>query len=510
MAVPCHQGHDRSMPKNPAPDTPSTEEPPVDEPTATTLPTTPPPRGSYRFFSWLRSLDLRREPGWIGGVCAGIASRLGIDPLIVRGIAVVIAVLGGPAILLYAAAWLLLPDASDKIHLEEIFRGRLEPATAGIAAFFVLAMLPVTQGFWYAGAGFWGIPDWGSGIGRALWTVVLIGLLVWFLVWLSRRTNPGPHVPPAAGATPGATGTSASATPTAAFVASETSVTASDAPPADATEPEVADWRAQQAKVRAEQEAFRNQQASDRAAANRAAAEEARAARAVHREKERAAYALTRSHPLYSLVVIGLALVAGGIAVVTVTPGEPTPLSIAVGLAATLAVLAVGIIINGVRGKRSGGAGGLAWIVLVPLLLVGGGAWGQDTIVNWDEAVTLSPSEGQSFRLAGGQVELDLTKIDVAGVSEKRLEQVDLNVGAGQVTVVVPEDISVQFSGTVGAGDIALGDLEQSGSPSITRIGPVEKVSTSFGPGGVTQLMVDVNLGAGQIRVIQAPTEAGE
>ena len=499
MAGRARQGHDRSMPKNPAPETPPTE-----EPAAAEAPTTPPPppRGSYRFFSWLRSLDLRREPGWIGGVCAGIASRLGIDPLIVRGIAVVIAVLGGPAILLYAAAWLLLPDSSDKIHLEEIFRGRLEPATAGIAAFFVLAMLPVTQGFWYAGAGFWGIPDWGSGFGRALWTIVLIGALVWFLIWLSRRTNP--PVPPV---TPAATDTSASAAPTAAFVASETSVT----PPADATEPEVADWRAQQAKVRAEQDAFRNQQASDRHAAHRAANEQARAERAARQEKDRVAYARTRSNPLYSLVVIGLALVTGGIAIVTVGGGEPTLLSIAVGLATTLAVLAVGIIINGVRGKRSGGASGVAWIVLVPLLLVGGGAWGQDTIVNWDERVTLTPRETQSLQLAAGRIELDLTEIDVADAAEdKRLEQVSLNVGAGQVTVIVPEGVNVQFSATVGAGDIVVGDVEQNDSPSMTRIGPVERLSTSFGPDGVTELMVDVNLGAGQIRVIQAPIEAGE
>src|SRR5690554_1691421 len=98
---------------------------------APTAPQSSRPAGNA-FFSWMRGLDIPRQPGWLGGVCAGIAARLGIDPLIVRGIVVVIAVLGGPALLLYAAAWLLLPDFNNKIHLEELLKGRFEPAIAGI------------------------------------------------------------------------------------------------------------------------------------------------------------------------------------------------------------------------------------------------------------------------------------------------------------------------------------------------------------------------------------------
>src|SRR5665213_2958017 len=70
-----------------------------------------------RFFDWMRGLHLIRTDGWIGGVCSAIANRLGIDPLIVRGIVVVAAILGAPVLLLYAAAWALLPDAEGRIHL---------------------------------------------------------------------------------------------------------------------------------------------------------------------------------------------------------------------------------------------------------------------------------------------------------------------------------------------------------------------------------------------------------
>src|SRR5690606_39828689 len=72
------------------------------------------------------SSDLTREPGWLGGVAAGLAARLGIDPILVRGILVVVALIGAPALLLYAAAWLLLPDLEGRIHLERLTRGHFE------------------------------------------------------------------------------------------------------------------------------------------------------------------------------------------------------------------------------------------------------------------------------------------------------------------------------------------------------------------------------------------------
>ncbi|MDH6181970.1 phage shock protein PspC (stress-responsive transcriptional regulator) [Microbacteriaceae bacterium SG_E_30_P1] len=448
-----------------------------------------------RFFSWLRSLDVRREPGWIGGVCAGIAVRLGIDPIIVRGIAVVIAVLGGPAILLYAAAWLLLPDAKDKIHLEQLFRGVVEPAIAGIAAFFVLAMLPVTQGFWFLGAGFWGEPRWGDAVGRTLWTLVLLGLLVWLIVWLARRSTGAPHVPVPP--------------PAASFVASESTVTTPTAPPKDATEPELADWREQQAKVRAEQEAFRNQQASDRAAAARAAAEEARAARAVQRDKERAEWARTRSNPLFSLVVIGLALVAGGITTVWLSTAWPSSrvIPFVVGAAAALAVLALGIVINGVRGKRSGGASGLASVLLVPLLIVWGLSFGTDTLslgrgsalVVAGSGTTLTPTSSQDYVIGAGRVQLDLTELPSPGPAREIPDSIRLVAGAGEITVIVPDDARVQFSGNVLAGSIDTASVTDDG---VEGRGLFQSTFFDDSVRDEAPIYVSVQLGAGEIRVI--------
>ena len=82
-------------------------------------PPPPPPQlptGSDRFFSWVRGLGIARADGWLGGVCAGIAARLRIDPIIVRGIVVVAALFGLPMLVIYAVSWALLPDITGRIH----------------------------------------------------------------------------------------------------------------------------------------------------------------------------------------------------------------------------------------------------------------------------------------------------------------------------------------------------------------------------------------------------------
>lgn len=50
----------------------------------------------------------------LGGVCAGVANRLGRDPLLVRLVAVGLALVsGGAAVLIYLVAWVVLPQDED-------------------------------------------------------------------------------------------------------------------------------------------------------------------------------------------------------------------------------------------------------------------------------------------------------------------------------------------------------------------------------------------------------------
>jgi signal transduction histidine kinase len=61
-----------------------------------------------------RARALRRDPSgrWLGGVCAGLGNRYGIDPALVRLAFVAATAAGGIGIALYALAWLVIPAGS--------------------------------------------------------------------------------------------------------------------------------------------------------------------------------------------------------------------------------------------------------------------------------------------------------------------------------------------------------------------------------------------------------------
>lgn len=74
----------------------------------------------------------RGEPRVIGGVCQGLAQRYGWDVNSLR-IAVVIAALFFPVVcVLYALAWVFLPEAADgRIHVDEMLKGNFDAAIIG-------------------------------------------------------------------------------------------------------------------------------------------------------------------------------------------------------------------------------------------------------------------------------------------------------------------------------------------------------------------------------------------
>lgn len=58
----------------------------------------------------MASLTRPRHGRVIAGVCAAIARRFGISPLLVRVLFLVSMLLPGPQILIYLAGWILIPD----------------------------------------------------------------------------------------------------------------------------------------------------------------------------------------------------------------------------------------------------------------------------------------------------------------------------------------------------------------------------------------------------------------
>ncbi|MCZ9883414.1 PspC domain-containing protein [Arthrobacter sp. B2a2-09] len=168
------------------------------------------PAPPQNFFNWIRSQGISRgRDRWMGGVASGIAHRFGIDPLIVRGIFIILTIFAGIGILLYGIAWALLPEPDGRIHAQEAGAGRWSAGMTG-------ALITTIIGLPSLGRGFWG---WGwNGVPGLLWTLFWVGgiiYLVYFLVQRSKARNGRPtmgtHNYAAAPGSPAGAGTYASA-----------------------------------------------------------------------------------------------------------------------------------------------------------------------------------------------------------------------------------------------------------------------------------------------------------
>jgi phage shock protein PspC (stress-responsive transcriptional regulator) len=129
---------------------------------------------------------LRRAPdaGLIAGVCAGLARRLGIDPIIFRVGFVAASAAGGTGLILYLLMWALIPaEGSERAPFARL-AGRRETwmVVAGCMLLLVSALLLLRE---------WGI--WFSD--GVVWPVLLAGggaALIW-----RQSAAPAPEEPPA-------------------------------------------------------------------------------------------------------------------------------------------------------------------------------------------------------------------------------------------------------------------------------------------------------------------------
>jgi len=120
-----------------------------------------------------RRARLRRDPehGMLGGVCAGIARELRVDPIVVRVAFIAAAVAGGIGVVVYAIAWALTPAAdggsAPALRLRT-GRGAVEVALGvGFLLLSVLLALRAT-GIWFTDAVAWPLVLVASG-GALLW-----------------------------------------------------------------------------------------------------------------------------------------------------------------------------------------------------------------------------------------------------------------------------------------------------------------------------------------------------
>ncbi len=58
-----------------------------------------------------KKLRRSRSDRMVAGVCAGLAEYFNIDPVLVRLVFVLLALAGGPGVLLYIVLWIIMPEA---------------------------------------------------------------------------------------------------------------------------------------------------------------------------------------------------------------------------------------------------------------------------------------------------------------------------------------------------------------------------------------------------------------
>ncbi|MBI5105093.1 MAG: PspC domain-containing protein, partial [Solirubrobacterales bacterium] len=125
--------------------------------------------------------------GVLGGVCAGLASSLGVDPLLLRVAFIVITVAGGLGVPLYLVLWAALPAGDGAPSLGARLRGRPGSwqVAAGVGCLALALLLTARElGFWWSDA--------------VIWPVVLAlsgAALVWRQATLKPSAPPAPERP---------------------------------------------------------------------------------------------------------------------------------------------------------------------------------------------------------------------------------------------------------------------------------------------------------------------------
>jgi phage shock protein PspC (stress-responsive transcriptional regulator) len=98
--------------------------------------------GFADFFARVRATGVTRgDEAWAAGVCGALAKRFDVNPLWVRVGFVVLALFGFPALLAYAALWLVLPSKTGRIELEALLERDFSPAAGAALALVVLEVL---------------------------------------------------------------------------------------------------------------------------------------------------------------------------------------------------------------------------------------------------------------------------------------------------------------------------------------------------------------------------------
>jgi phage shock protein PspC (stress-responsive transcriptional regulator) len=479
-------------------------------------PSSNPTSGLDRFFAWLREIDVRRdtEDKWLAGVCSGIANRLGVDPLVIRAALVVLILLGGIGVTLYLVAWAFIPNDREEIVAE----GGLRHGDFWGIAILVLIALSLVGGT--------GIFD---GNGWGLWWLWWIVIAVAVVIWLANRSRhdeaarqqvaawgqqagqwgqqagtqaaawgesvgqkasawgrgdaaaQAPTGRPAAGATPYAptgpgspVGTGApigSGAPTGSGVPTGSGAGIGSGAPTGPGAPVGPGGPGMYAPPPAP------------------AARPPLPPRPRHRS----------AGFLAAVLVSGLALCAYGLTLWAHGTFGWSGDEHVLGLASALAVFGVAVLGMGLAGFRAGFTGFIAVVLaittwfasLVPGLQLGGGVGDRE----WRPLGTTS---SESFSLGAGSANLRLGDYPTSPATPG---EVSASIGAGELRIYVPDDLTVEIRSNVNVGEIKEADGWDLQNGQWTQNGNSGRnlSSTEVIGSGPTDLVVNAKVGLGQI-----------
>ena len=437
-----------------------------------------------RFFDAVRRAGVvRTDDRWVGGVCAGLAQRFGLDPLLVRGIVAATVLVGGFGLVAYGLAWALLPEARDgRIHLQETMAGRFDAAVLGALGMVLVGLVRGDGWLW------WGrVP----GVVQGLAWLAFLGVVVTVVVLTAKGSSDRRGLAPPAPMPP--------------------------RPPDPAVDRPTAQYPTTY------QAAAPTPQAPWGTGAPPAPASYTPPVAVATRQR--------RPGPGRTMVgvVVALTMVAAATLLLASRSGRldaPVAL-VAAGVCVVLAGL--GIAVSGLRGRRSGVLGFLAIVTLLvagPWAVVEAGSWPHhhaQSVVTLADLDTARAGVDQGV----GDIVVDLRALDLPGAApapqpsddagqatpeaetgstpqdvpetpstSPQTVRVPVSVGVGNVEILLPEGVRAQVEVEVGAGRV---EWKVGGHQTLRGFGLQRTFRTD---GDATpELVVHVSIGVGDLTI---------
>lgn len=404
----------------------------------------------------------------IAGVCGGLGRHLGIDPVIFRILFALLTFFGGFGLLVYAAAWLFVPDEGENESVgHRLLSGGRGTVTAVAVALLValgvvVMITTLTHGFWHA------VPS-------LLLAAAIVATMLWIGESSGRRrppgeAGPGEARPGEAQYTGGGWGPAGPDQPRPWWqrpVPTSPAAPASESGEGDPDEPKDAvAGSAGPFTAPFGPYAGPNTGSSAGAASNR------------------------RPRRVGGLVLSAALLAFGLVGVL----GETGAISIGGTAGLALAVMAVGagMVVGGLFG-RARALIPLGLVLSVPLILasaIGVPLHGETGNTSW--APVSAAAVASPYDLAAGKGELDLSSVDPNGGT------VDVTgyVGAGQLIVTVPDNVAIVVTAHVGFGRMIFTDGSKHSGIDITHDFSSPAVGTSKGT-----IVLALKAGAGDLEV---------